>query len=90
VQPITLDVTREFGTPVFGPRSRDAPLSAVGMLMPETTVDENHPLPTSEREIRFTRECLVVKPISISKFRHDSADHQFRLSVFVMNLPHVG
>jgi hypothetical protein len=58
------------------------------MLMPETPMDEDGPLPASENEIGVPIQVLRVKAVSVAERMDESSHHHFWACVFAMNLRH--
>lgn len=87
--PVALYIALELWCPVRTIRFWQPAFTARAVLVPKTTVDENHLAAAWKNQVRFARKVFDVQPVSESQAVDELAHDHFRRSIFAADAPHV-
>jgi hypothetical protein len=88
VSHVALLVLRKLRPPKRTTRLRQRGLSAAGMLMPKTSVNQNYFMERRKHNIRAARQVAAMKSKSVPQCVRDSSNQLFGLGIFTPNLRH--
>lgn len=81
-------VSKELGSPKRTPRLRQCGLAATGMLMPKTSVNQDHFAEGWKDNIRTARQVPAMQSKSVSQRVRETPHELFGFGVLSPNFPH--
>lgn len=86
--PIPFDIPRQLGMPIAGIARRSSRAARAIVLMPETSMHENHRSPGRKHEVRAAGQVAPMQAKAITEPMRQSTHHHLRTGVFPPHLAH--
>jgi hypothetical protein len=90
IRGIAVQIPIKFRSPVVNSRAGYPSFPAAGMLMPKTSVHEDHFPESRKNNVRMARQILAMQAESVAQAMDQTAEDEFRIGIFASYTPHVG